>query len=161
MGCEHSPLNLTKYSQLKTTQYGGNKCTCFNQDIQGLPVTFQKLRGSRTTFPVAAPLWTRLSHPVQREGPLSRSRKPRWWLPGIHSFSGTWIRSCGADWGICVSEVGGPQAEAEQCGASALERGPPSHPGRHRALFHLLPLHVLCSPSWGPAECVHWGTKRK
>lgn len=125
---------------------------------------FQRFFHSSTYFPNAAPPeWTQLSHPGQRGGPLSRPRRPRWWLPGIHSFSGTWTRSCGADPGICVSEVGRPQAEVQRSGASAPGRGPRPRLGPHPAplpLLHLR-LHLLCSPSRVPAECVHWGTKRK
>ncbi len=99
--------------------------------------------------------------PGTKKRPPSRPRRPRWWRPGIHSFSGTWTRSCEAGLGICVSEVGRPQAEAQRSGASAPGRGPRSRLGPHPAPLPLLRLHLLCCPSSEPAECVHWGTKRK
>lgn len=124
--------------------------SCSNQDIHDWSLMFQKLLCSAPNFPAAAPPQeTQRSHPRQRRGPPSHSRKPHWWLPGVHSFSGTWTRSCGAGSGICLSEVGRPQAEAGGSGASAPGRGPRSRPGLHPALLQLLPLllHLLCSPS--------------
>lgn len=109
----------------------------------------------------APPHRTRLSLWKQNGRPPSRPQRPHWWLPGIHSFCGTWTKSCGADWGICGSEAGRPQSEAQGCGA----RGPGNDPCHHGVqplvihLFLLLLQVLLCSPCWAPAECVHWGQR--
>lgn len=112
--------------------------------------------------------------PPDKDEPLSfsRLRRPHWWLPGIHSFSGTWTKSCAADPAICAPEVGRPRAEAGGPGASSAPgRGPRIHLGPRPALLLLLlllllrlllplRLHLLCSPSSARVECVHWGGQR-
>lgn len=93
---------------------------------------------------------------------FSRLRRPHWWLPGIHSFSGTWTKSCAAD--LEISEVGRPRPAAEETegpDACAPGWGPCIHLGPHPALLLLpLRLHLLCSPSLACVECVHWGGQR-
>lgn len=95
---------------------------------------------------------------TRRKAP-SRPRRPRWRLPGIRPFSDTWTESCGAGSGICGREAGRPRAEEQGSEASTARRGPRSLLGPRPA--RLLQSHLLRSPSRAPAECVHWGTKRK
>lgn len=88
--------------------------------------------------------------PRPRGAPLSRPQKPRWWLPGIHFFSGIWTGFCAAAPGTCAPAVGRPGMKTRRAGASLPGRGPHS---RSPTLLLLLLL-----PSSAP---VHWGTKRK